>query len=130
MPPCVLKHHISLIVGFLLMGAAVMLRAMPAEQVPSPTTTDRFQVLLDSIRETHTQRSARFAGVTLAKNRALLSFAVPARVLERQVESGSTVVQGQILARLDDREFRNAADRLIPGRINSIAKAALTAGRL
>ena len=105
-----IKHHISLIVGFLFMGAAVVLWAMPADQ-PLPTdAAGRLRVLLDTVQVTHTQRSARFAGVTQAKNRAVLSFAVPARVLDRQIESGSKVAQGQVLAHLDDREFRNAVD--------------------
>lgn len=103
-----IKHHISLIVSLLLMGAAVVLWAMPAHK-PLPTdSADRLRVLLGTVQAAHTQRSARFAGVTQAKNRAVLSFAVPARVLDRQIESGSKVVQGEVLARLDDREFRNA----------------------
>lgn len=102
------KHHISLIVGLLFMGAAVVLWAMPADK-PLPTdTAGRLRVLLGTVQVAHTQRSARFAGVTQAKNRAVLSFAVPARMLDRQIESGSKVVRGQVLARLDNREFRNA----------------------
>jgi RND family efflux transporter MFP subunit len=105
-----IKHHISLLVGLLFMGAAVVLWAMPADK-PKPTdTAGRLRVLLDTVQEEHTERSARFAGVTQAKDRAVLSFAVPARVLDRQIESGSKVTQGQILARLDDREFRNAVN--------------------
>ena len=105
-----IKHHISLIVGLLFMGAAVALWAMPADKTLPTDTAGRLQVLLDTVQVTHTQRSARFAGVTQAKNRAILSFAVPARVLDRRIESGSRVLQGQILARLDDREFRNAVN--------------------
>lgn len=102
------KHHISLIAGLLLMGAAVVLWAMPAD-TPLPThAPERLHVLLDTVQVAHTQRSARFAGVTQAKNRAVLSFAVPARVLDRQIESGSKVTRKDVLARLDDREFRNA----------------------
>lgn len=105
-----IKHHISLIVGFVFMGAAVVLWAMPSDK-PLPTdAADRLRVLLDTVQVAHTQRSARFAGVTQAKNRAILSFAVPARLLDRQIESGSKVTQGQVLARLDGREFKNAFD--------------------
>ena len=102
------KHHISFIVGLSLVGAAVVLWAMPSEKSLAPDVSESPRVLLDHVQATQTQRSVRFAGVTQAKNRAVLSFAVPARVVGRTVESGSMVRQGQILARLDDREFRNA----------------------
>jgi RND family efflux transporter MFP subunit len=105
-----IKHHINLIVGFVFMGAAVVLWAMPADEPLPADAADRLHVLLDTVEVAHTQRSARFAGVTQAKNRAILSFAVPARVLDRQIESGSKVSRGEVLARLDDREFRNAVD--------------------
>jgi RND family efflux transporter MFP subunit len=105
-----INHRISLIAGFVLIGAAVVLWAMPSEK-PLPTQgADPLRVLLDSVKATHTERSARFSGVTQAKNRAVLSFAVPARVLDRQIESGSKVARGQVLARLDNREFKNAVD--------------------
>jgi RND family efflux transporter MFP subunit len=105
-----IKHHISLIVGFVFMGAAVVLWAMPADKPLPEDAADRLPVLLGTVEVAHTQRSARFAGVTQAKNRAILSFAVPARVSDRQIESGSKVSRGEVLARLDDREFRNAVD--------------------
>jgi RND family efflux transporter MFP subunit len=105
-----IKHPISLIVGFMFMGAAVVLWAMPAEKQLPTYTAGHLRVLLDTVEVAHTERSARFAGVTQAKNRAILSFAVPARVLDRHIESGSRVARGEVLARLDDREFRNAVD--------------------
>ena len=105
-----IKHHASLIVSFLFMGAVVVLWAMPAEKPLSTDSADRLRMLMDTVQVSHTQRSARFAGVTQAKNRAVLSFAVPARVLNRQIESGSKVARGQVLAHLDDRAFRNAVD--------------------
>ncbi|MGD9187842.1 MAG: efflux RND transporter periplasmic adaptor subunit [Desulfobacteraceae bacterium] len=105
-----IKHPMSLIVGFVFVGVAVVLWAMPSRK-PLPTNADdHLRVLLDTVEVAHTERSARFAGVTQAKNRAILSFTVPARVLERHIESGSKVARGEVLARLDDREFRNAVD--------------------
>jgi RND family efflux transporter MFP subunit len=103
-----INHTISLIIGVALIAVAVILWARPAGKPLTTDNTDHQRVLLDSVEAAHTARSARFAGVTQAKNRAILSFAIPARVLERQIESGSKVVQGQVLARLDDREFKNA----------------------
>ena len=71
-------------------------------------TDGALQVELDRVRAGDQRQGARFAGVTQAKNRAVLSFSVPARVAQRFVASGSHVAQGAILALLDDREFRNA----------------------
>jgi RND family efflux transporter MFP subunit len=65
---------------------------------------------LGRVQAENPRQGARFAGVTQAKNRAVLSFAVPARVAERPVTSGSHVALGAVLARLDDGEFRNAVD--------------------
>jgi RND family efflux transporter MFP subunit len=103
-----IKRYINLIVGFLFLAVAVVLWAKPSDPQTPPKAVYRTRVLLGSVQADHLQRGARFAGVTQAKNRAVLSFAVPARVAERFVASGSHVAQGAILARLDDREFKNA----------------------
>lgn len=102
------QHKLSLWVGFMLIGVAVALWAMPAEQTTAPNTIHNPRVLLDSVQIVNTQRSARFAGVTQARDRAVLSFSISARVMERPVESGARVRQGEILARLEDDEYRNA----------------------
>lgn len=104
------KRYINFIVGFSFLMVAVALWAMPSHSTPTPDAAvfQTARVMLDRVQMAHSQRGARFAGVTQAKNRAVLSFSVPARVAERFVESGSQVRAGEILARLDDREFRNA----------------------
>jgi RND family efflux transporter MFP subunit len=89
---------------------AVALWAMPPSSNPSPVTIQTSRVLLDRVQTVQSHRSTRFAGVTQAKNRASLSFAVPARVSARLVEPGSAAAAGEILASLDDREYRNAVD--------------------
>ena len=66
------------------------------------------RVALGRVRSDQNMRAVRFAGVTQARDRAELSFAVPSRVVARPVVSGSQVAKGSVLARLDDREFRNA----------------------
>jgi RND family efflux transporter MFP subunit len=105
-----IKRHINFIVGFLFLAAAVALWAMPPDTATPSKDDSVSRVELGRVRAGNQRQGARFAGVTQAKNRAVLSFAVPARVAERPVISGSRVTQGAILARLDDGEFRNAAN--------------------
>lgn len=107
-----IRRYINFIVGFSLLGIAVGLWAMPTDpdSVPSghPLRDHNLRVVLDSVQRIDGQRRVRFAGTTQAKDRAVLSFAVSARVAERNIESGSSVHAGDVLARLDDREYRNA----------------------
>jgi RND family efflux transporter MFP subunit len=106
-----IKRYINLVVGLLFLTVAMALWAMPSNPKTSPKPVDTPRVSLGRVHTDHSQRAARFAGVTQAKNRAVLSFTVPARVVERLVSSGSQVDQGAVLARLDDREFRNAVNQ-------------------
>lgn len=53
-------------------------------------------------------RTLRFSGVTRAAQRARLSFSVGGRVVARPALVGEVVRQGQVLAKLDDRELSNA----------------------
>jgi len=55
-------------------------------------------------------RAIRLPGVTRATRRAELSFAVPARLAARPVEVGDAVRAGDVLATLDQREYRLAED--------------------
>ena len=107
------RQYINLIVGFSLVGIAVGLWAMPSDSDSALAGHQRpgdqaLHVVLDTVKKVDSHRRVRFAGTTQARDRAVLSFAVPARVAVRLVESGSTVHAGDLLARLDDREYRNA----------------------
>ena len=105
-----IKRNINFIVGFLFLAAAVALWAKSPNIANPPKADSVSRVALDRVQAENPRQGARFAGVTQAKNRAVLSFAVPARVAERPVTSGSHVAKGAVLARLDDGEFRNAVD--------------------
>ena len=126
------RRYINFIIGFSLLGVAVGLWAMPSE--PDATPGEKVQrdlctgVILDAVQRTHTQRSVRFAGTTQAKNRALLSFAVAARVTQRPVESGASVHAGDVLARLDDREYENSL-KLARASLTELKAQLLQAGR-
>lgn len=104
------SRYRSLLLGLVFMSLAVGLWAMPSRQPVSGQAVSRNRVVLDRVQETPVLRHVRFAAVTRARHRAVLSFAVPARVTVRSVEEGDTVAAGQVLARLDDLEYRHAVD--------------------
>jgi RND family efflux transporter MFP subunit len=103
-----MKRYASVIVGGLFLILAVALWGMPNHEQGPSDSTDATRVKIDRVRMETSRRIGRFAGVTQARNRAVLSFAVPARVVHRYVDTGSKVTLGDTLARLDDGEFRNA----------------------
>ncbi len=82
-----IKRHINFIVGFLFLAAALVLWAIPPNAATPSKADGALQVELDRVRAGDQRQGARFAGVTQAKNRAILSFAVPARVVQRPVTS-------------------------------------------
>jgi len=47
-----------------------------------------------------------FPGIVIAENKADLSFRVPGKLIELLIKEGSKVKQGQILARLDQTDFK------------------------
>lgn len=100
----------SLLLGLLFLSLSVALWAMPSRQNIAQQATPANHVVVEPVQATRVQRHVRFAAVTRARNRAVLSFAVPARVTQRPVEEGDAVAAGQVLARLDDREYRHAVD--------------------
>ncbi len=104
------NRFLSIILGVLFLSLAVALWAMPTQTATTNKTMPTTRVVVEQVKKVHTQRAAAFSGVTRAKQRAVLSFSVPARVIERLVDSGSQVLKGDVLARLDSREFRNAVN--------------------
>ncbi len=53
-------------------------------------------------------RGRRFAGKARAVNESNLAFEVPGKLIERPIDVGDEVAQGQVLARLDPRDFQAA----------------------
>jgi RND family efflux transporter MFP subunit len=52
-----------------------------------------------------------FPGRAKAAQEANLAFEVPGKLVERPVDVGDTLRRGQVVARLDPRDFQNALDR-------------------
>jgi RND family efflux transporter MFP subunit len=54
-----------------------------------------------------------FPGSAQAAQEANLAFEVPGKLVERPVDVGDTLQRGQVVARLDPRDFQNALDRAL-----------------
>lgn len=65
-------------------------------------------VLVVEANTTASGPTLKSSALVRARHRASLSFALPGRVAERLVEVGDRVESGQLLARLDSKQIRNA----------------------
>lgn len=106
------KRLPTLLIGLAILGGALVLAAWPetTDRPASRPTTGARTVEVGTVESASSSRELRLPGVTRAVQRATLSFAIPARLATRSVEVGDPVVRGQVLATLDDREYRLAAN--------------------
>jgi len=103
------QQLITTVIGSTILGAAVVLAAWPeGNEATASRSTGPRPVQVATVISTSIDRSVRLPGVTRAADRATLSFAVPARLASRPVEVGDSVATGQVLATLDDHEYRLA----------------------
>ena len=102
---------ISTMIGLLFLGTALAFGFWPERRELDVSTDRQAVVQVTAIASEVTRREVRFSGVTRAARHAVLSFAVPARMVKRPVEVGDRVKQGQMVAQLDVLEFKNAAAR-------------------
>lgn len=122
------KHYTSILAGILFLSLAAALWTTTAPEGRALKPMGRTKVSLDRVEMTRSRDTARFSGVIRAKNRAVLSFTIPARLMKRTVDAGSNVRRGQILAQLDDREFRNSV-KLAMARVAELEAQWKQAGR-
>lgn len=123
-----IKRYTSIIAGILFLSLAAVLWTTPAPEGRTLQPMGHTKVSLDRVEMTRSRGTARFSGVIRAKNRAVLSFTIPARLMKRTVDAGSNVRKGQILAQLDDREFRNSV-KLALARVAELEAQWKQAGR-
>lgn len=99
----------TLLGGLALLAGAVLLTAQPeAGPLPELGAGAQRAVRVAEVTTEHEVHDLRLRGVTRAARRARLSFLVGGRLAARPVEVGDPVAKGQLLARLDDSEIRNA----------------------
>ncbi|MEM6794599.1 MAG: efflux RND transporter periplasmic adaptor subunit [Acidobacteriota bacterium] len=91
-----------------LVGGLYLSAASQPETSQQSADSSAKRVRTGEVTVSAANREMRFSGVTRAAERARLSFAIDGRIVERSVEVGDRVRAGQAIARLDDRELRNA----------------------
>ena len=96
----------SLLLAFLFIGGALALMALGEPESSTGKRTPRERTVRVARAETSTEgRELHFSGITRAARRADLSFKAGGRVAERRVEIGQAVKTGEVVARLETREF-------------------------
>ena len=89
----------TLLVGFLALSL------FACSQPPPPPIETIRSVRTITVSERASGKLRRFSGVVEAASTSSLSFEVPGNVREVLVEVGERISQGQVLARLDTRDF-------------------------
>lgn len=92
-------------------SSVIYLSADAQKTSPDDTAQLHKTVEVARVEQATAHRELRFSGVTRAAKRARLSFPLGGRVVSRPVSVGHVVSKGDILARLDDRELKNALAR-------------------
>jgi RND family efflux transporter MFP subunit len=120
MGPRTAGYWAVLIGGSLLVGVACGPAEPPAEAQLRPVRTV-------TVQETGAERSRSFSGQSEAGTESRLSFKVPGTVIRVGVEVGSRVEPGDLIARLDARDYELAVQEAEAGLAR--ARAELTAAR-
>ena len=94
--------------GLTVLAGAIALGAWPGATAPASVSERSVTVEVAPVDQVTTTRTVRLSGVTRATRRAALAFAVPARLATRPVEVGARVAAHQVIASLDDSEYRLA----------------------
>ncbi len=119
---------ISIGVGFLGMVAFSWAFSDPHEMSPKNNLIRNIhKVHTASVRQERHQYSACFSGVIQACERAVLAFSVTGRMVDKLVVNGSHIKKGQIIASLDETEYRNTL--LAAEASRSRAKRSMASGR-
>lgn len=89
------------------LAAVAMLSAcspqQPTVQAPRPVHT--VEISYDNARETH-----RYVGTVQSRHEVDQAFRVGGKVVQRQVDVGQVVLEGEVLAVLDDNDYRLAEE--------------------
>lgn len=98
------------LIGFSILGLVVLLGARSNEARTSGVSRETLPrtVRVAEVETTSGTTEVRFPGITRSARHAELAFTLPGRVASRSVDVGDRVAAGQILATLDDREYRFA----------------------
>jgi len=96
---------VSILVGLSFLGSALAYAFWPESTEPIFIEPPDVTVKVTPVTSQGMGREIRFSGITRAEKEAVLSFSVPARMVQRSAKIGDRVARGDVLARLDTREF-------------------------
>ncbi len=102
-----LRRFRNLLISIAAVAGALYLAA-GSEPLASSADRGVKRVRVAEVEAATERRELRFSGTTRAARHSRLSFSLGGRLVERPVEVGDRVARGEVLARLDDREVRNA----------------------
>lgn len=97
-----MKSRFQLTTGFLLLGSTLLLAA--CNKAPPPVEKPR-PVKLITVGAASVQGQVELAGEVRARTESVLGFRVPGKIITRQVEAGQRVRKGDVLAKLDPRDY-------------------------
>ncbi len=103
--PRPLLHCASVVLGL----AALLLGGCGGEPEPTPSGDASRPALIERVEQA-APPDLVFSGVVRSANRANLAFRMNGRIIEIRVAEGESVTEGQLLARLDPREYEIAAE--------------------
>lgn len=106
------KKRIIGIAGLIaIVAALVLVRAKRVRQMEGAPLVNEVPVAVQTARISEGQvvRTRHVLGTVIGAEETALASQVMARVVEVKVREGDRVVMGQLLARLDEREFQDAA---------------------
>jgi len=88
--------------------AIIVSLLLPGCEQPAPPPAEATLVRALGVRMTQFDRTAALTGEIRARRESSLGFRVGGKVIERLVDVGNTVDQGDLLARLDSQDQQNA----------------------
>lgn len=95
-------------IGLAVLGGVIYLAADSGDGPAQKVSPHEKRVRVATVEATEDLRELQFSGITRAARRARLGLPMGGRLVARPVEIGDRVRQGQVVARLDDRELINA----------------------
>ncbi|MCP4898661.1 MAG: efflux RND transporter periplasmic adaptor subunit [bacterium] len=104
-----IKRNVSATcVGIAILTTAVVMAAWPERNHDDQATRRQPAVRTEAVEEHARGRSVRYSGVTQSSSRAVLSFAISARLESCPADVGESVRKGEVIATLDPNQYRLA----------------------
>ncbi len=117
------RRPVKTLIRLFPLAAGCILAACSAPQPPAPQP--RAVLVREIDTTTHVANTQAYVGEVRARFETDLAFRIGGKIVERTVDVGATVRQGQTLARLDPQDVRLAADAATAQMAAAEADAAL-----